>query len=255
MSGAGNMALDEALMHRARETGEGVVRVYTWNQATLSVGRNQRAIGAYDPVRAAALGVAIVRRPTGGRAVLHHREITYSVTAPLHSPAGSAPAMPRARLRDAYESINAILVESLRALGAEVSIARATARTPPPGSAPCFELPTDGELTLGAAKLAGSSQYRDGNTYLQHGSILVRDDQGLLALIATGIPTEVPPAATLADALGRDVPVEEFAASLFDAVRQRWDAEALELSAAEVAALPQDDLRARYASEEWTWRR
>lgn len=250
--GAENMALDEALMRRARETGEGVVRVYSWSQPTLSLGRHQRALGAYDPERATALGLAIVRRPTGGRVVLHHREITYSVTAPLLPGEGNASG--RSALAEAYCAINVALVEALRSLGAKVAIARATSRTPPPGSAPCFELPSDGEITLGAAKLAGSAQYREGGAYLQHGSILVHDDQAMLALVASA-PAHVPPAATLAGALGREVSVGEFAGVLFDVVHRRWDAEASALTCEEAGAVARDDLRERYESAGWTWRR
>src|SRR5512139_2874749 len=82
LDGVANMAIDEALLARARDTGEGVVRVYGWSAPTLSLGRNQVARGAWDRERAGTLGLPIVRRLTGGRALLHHREITYSVTAP-----------------------------------------------------------------------------------------------------------------------------------------------------------------------------
>ena len=83
LSGAANMAMDHALMERARRTGERVLRVYTWSGPTLSLGRHQVARGRMNIDAARARGVALVRRPTGGRALLHHREVTYSVTAPL----------------------------------------------------------------------------------------------------------------------------------------------------------------------------
>ena len=73
LPGADNMALDEALMDRARVSGEAVLRVYRWTTPTLSLGRNQRAAGLYDLQAAAAAGVTFVRRPTGGRALLHLR--------------------------------------------------------------------------------------------------------------------------------------------------------------------------------------
>src|SRR3954466_12069034 len=82
-SGPENMALDEALMARAIETGEWVLRVYSWATPTLSLGRNQTARGRYDLGRIRERGLGVVRRPTGGRAILHDREITYSVTAPV----------------------------------------------------------------------------------------------------------------------------------------------------------------------------
>ncbi len=67
LPGADNMALDEALLERARATGEAVARVYTWTRPTLSLGRNQTAAGCYDLALAARMGVDVVRRPTGGR--------------------------------------------------------------------------------------------------------------------------------------------------------------------------------------------
>ena len=74
--------MDVSLLDRARSSGECVMRIYEWSRPTLSLGRNQAARGHYDLERARAAGIDFVRRPTGGRAVLHHRELTYSVTAP-----------------------------------------------------------------------------------------------------------------------------------------------------------------------------
>jgi lipoate-protein ligase A len=130
--GAENMALDEALMERARETGEWVVRVYSWSRPTISLGRNQSARGRYDLPRISALGLDVVRRPTGGRAILHNREITYSVTAPSEE-AGD--------LRQSYDRINRLLLEALRSLGVHASIFSVTTRAPSPGMAPCFDEP------------------------------------------------------------------------------------------------------------------
>src|SRR5215212_9280858 len=106
-SGADNMALDEALMERARETGEWVLRVYSWASPTISLGRNQTARGRYDLAAIHSRRLGVVRRPTGGRAILHHREITYSVTAPV-ADAGD--------LRASYERINRLLVAGLDSL-------------------------------------------------------------------------------------------------------------------------------------------
>lgn len=246
MSGADNMAMDEALMRRARATAEGVVRVYSWSEPTLSLGRNQRALGVYDPARAAALGVAIVRRATGGRAVLHHREITYSVSAPTRS--GEA-------LRGAYNSINDLLVDALRAICVPAVVARVASHTPPPGSAPCFELSTDGELVVEGAKLAGSAQYREDGAFLQHGSILVHDDQPIIARVANRGSVNLPAAATIFSVLGREVTPSEFSVTLFDAVRRRWDGAASELTPDDAIRSWRAEARERFLSPEWTWRR
>jgi lipoate-protein ligase A len=149
--GVRNMALDEALLHRARQTGEGVVRVYSWSQPTISFGRHQRTRGAYDAARAARAGLAVVRRLTGGRALVHDREITYSVTAPDR---------PGEDLRSSYRDVNALLAASLARLGVPVGVAGRGPRLAAPALAPCFELPAEGELTWGGRKLVGSAQVR-----------------------------------------------------------------------------------------------
>src|SRR5689334_22394987 len=145
--GAQNMALDEALMGRARDTGEFTLRVYSWATPTLSLGRNQSARRVYDLDRIRERGLHVVRRPTGGRAILHHREITYSVTAPA-ADAGD--------LRESYDRINRVLVAGLERLGVRTEIAVGSGRAAPPGPAPCFDAPSKGELALDGKKLAGS---------------------------------------------------------------------------------------------------
>jgi lipoate-protein ligase A len=245
LGGAENMALDEVLLRRAAATGEAVLRVYAWRDPTLSLGRNQPARDEYDPAALEALGVGVVRRLTGGRAVLHHREVTYSVTAP--DSLGSA-------LRDAYLRINEILVHGLRLLGVDASIATRAGRAPLPSTAPCFEEPTEGELVTGGRKLVGSAQYREATALLQHGSILIDDDQQRVAALVRSPVRLSPPPATLHHALGRVPALREVAAALFEGVRAREDADASELIAdhpfsAEVAAAT-----ARYHDERWTWR-
>ena len=240
------MAVDEVLLHRAGATGEAVFRVYSWTGPTLSLGRNQPARGQYDPSALREHGVSVVRRLTGGRAVLHHREVTYSVTAP--EALGGA-------LRDAYARINAILVGGLRALGVDATIAMPNGRAPLPSTAPCFEVPTEGELVLGARKLVGSAQYREGGALLQHGSILVDDDQPLVSSLLHDPVAPAPPPATLHHALGRVPPLGEVAAALFSAVRTDEDPTASELAFDHPFSDAVAAATARYRDERWTWRR
>jgi lipoate-protein ligase A len=245
------MALDEALLGRAARTGEAVFRVYTWARPTLSLGRNQTARGVYDPERARALGVEVVRRPTGGRAVLHWREVTYSVAAPV------APGEP---LRESYARINRLLLDGLRRLGVGATLARPGARAPLPGAAPCFETPTEGELVVDSRKLVGSAQYREPGALLQHGSILLDDDQSILERLALNpIPSSraggPSSPATLHQVLGRVPAVAEVADALFAAVRAIEDGGARPLDA--IPSLDADVRRAaeRYRDDQWTWRR
>ena len=246
LDGAENMALDEVLLRRAASTGEAVFRVYAWSSPTLSLGRNQPARDEYDPRALAEHRVGVVRRLTGGRAVLHDREVTYSVTAP-EALGGT--------LREAYLRINEVLVHGLRFLGVDASIAVPAGRAPLPSTAPCFEEPTEGEIVAGGRKLAGSAQYREGGAILQHGSILVDDDQLLVPALLRAPSPPPPPPATLHQLLDRIPGLDEVADALFAAVRIREDAGATllvpdHLFADEVSAASE-----RYRDDRWTWRR
>jgi lipoate-protein ligase A len=245
LGGAENMALDEALMHRAARTGEAVLRLYAWSAPTLSLGRNQPARDEYDAAALAGHGVDVVRRLTGGRAVLHHREITYSVTAPIAL---------GATLGDAYARINRLLVAGLRSLGAEATVAEPTRRAPIPSASPCFEEPTAGELVLGGRKLVGSAQYREGDALLQHGSILVDDDQALVTQLRRTPASPSPAPATLREALGRVPSRDEVDAAFLGALRALEDEDAASVGCAELA-LDTSRVLPRYRSAEWTWRR
>jgi lipoate-protein ligase A len=239
------MALDEALMERARMTGESVFRVYSWSEPTLSLGRNQPARMAYDMPALRQRGFAVVRRPTGGRAILHHREVTYSVTAPA---AGAGDT------RESYDEINRLLVDGLRGLGVEADIVGSIPGASAPGPIPCFAHPSAGELVHRGRKLVGSAQWRCDNALLQHGSILLEDDQTMLSSLL--LEASAPPAepATLRSALGYVPPLDDVANSLFDAVRRRHPSAAVlapdrQLADLAAAALP------RFVDDAWTWRR
>jgi lipoate-protein ligase A len=244
-SGPENMALDEALMTRACATGEWVFRVYSWSAPTLSFGRHQAARVAYDPALIAQARLAVVRRPTGGRTVLHDREVTYSVTAPIKDGGD---------LRESYQRINRLLVGGLRSLGVAVEIAE-TSRAPRPDFSPCFETPSPGELTVDGRKLAGSAQWRERGALLQHGSILVDGDQAAVSSLLRQ-STSLPPApATLRALIGCEPSVAAVAAALFDAVRQQEDSGATSLTPDAALLTLAARRRQRYESDNWTWRR
>lgn len=203
------MAVDELLLDRAARTGESVFRVYSWRSPTLSFGRNQRACGAYDRASIAARGFDVVRRPTGGRALMHHREVTYSVTAPLGDRS----------LRATYDDINVLVLDGLRRLGVNAVIQSRDTHSIAPGPTPCFVSPSAGEITIGGRKLVGSAQWHGEHALLQHGSILVHDDQGVIPDLSIGPLPVIPPPATLAESLGREPSVSEVTGALFDALR------------------------------------
>jgi lipoyl(octanoyl) transferase len=242
------MARDTALQARAARTGETVFSIYSWSRPTLSFGRNQPATGLYDLGKIRAGGIDVVRRPTGGRAILHHREITYSVTAPVKD------ALP---LRQTYSRINRILQTGLSRLGVLVEAASPAERAAAPSVRPCFETPSEGELVAQGSKLVGSAQWRDDGALLQHGSILVNDDQSQLTVLAAGAQEDgalIPAPATLHALLGRSPEADEVADAMFDAVRSLEDADATGLGEDEVR---EETLKhvPHFLDEDWTWRR
>ncbi|MEO7085226.1 MAG: lipoate--protein ligase family protein [Gemmatimonadaceae bacterium] len=246
LSGAENMAMDEALKERARVSGEWTMRVYSWAAPTVSLGRNQRAKGQYDLGKIAALGATVVRRPTGGRAILHDREITYSVTAPADD-AGE--------LYVSYNGINRLLQQALRLVGVNAELAAPVRVAAPPGMSPCFNEPSAGELVFQGRKLAGSAQWRSEGSMLQHGSILVGDDQSILSTLTVAEGPPIPVPATLSDALGRAPTVEELAIALRSAIESEEGYAPPLLEIDDEIRARTESLVVRYLDDEWTWRR
>jgi lipoate-protein ligase A len=241
------MALDEALMESVGAGGEVVLRFYGWAPACLSLGRNQPAAGMYREEAIAAAGLGVVRRPTGGRAVLHDRELTYSVVTPAGL-LGSA--------RESYARVNRALAAGVRRLGVPARIQPAPAgRAPIPSLAPCFRDPAEGEVVVEGRKLIGSAQYREDKVVLQHGSLLLEDDQGRVAnLLREPGPEEESPA-VLSSYL-RPIPdTQSLIAALLDGWREEVSGTVVpsEPSPAELARAA--TLEERYADPAWTWRR
>jgi lipoate-protein ligase A len=244
-SGAWNMALDAALLEAADLEGLKVLRLYAWNPGTLSFGRNEPALRRYDRHAIATRGLATVRRPTGGRAVWHHHELTYAVAAPA-STFGS--------LQDTYLEIHAMLAAALSTLGAKVRLAgdRPAAAI---GAGACFASPAGGEvLDPAGRKIVGSAQMRSGSAFLQHGSILLRADQHIVASLTIG-DADPPSEAGLEEIVAAPNATWEV---LRDAIARtastRWHLAAPEGAPDEVLHRA-EALRAHYADETWTWRR
>jgi lipoate-protein ligase A len=163
-----NMALDEALL-LVHEAGAGLpmLRVYGWYQPTLSLGYAQDARREVDLAACQAQGVAVVRRPTGGRAVLHDQEVTYSVIMPLLADGPST-------ITEHYRRIGMALAAALQSLGVPVHLARPQVRAALAralASPACFAALARYELSAAGKKIVGSAQKRAQRALLQHGSI------------------------------------------------------------------------------------
>ncbi|GIN84972.1 octanoyltransferase LipM [Heyndrickxia sporothermodurans] len=166
-----NMALDEVLLDwHSRDRIPPVLRFYGWNPAGLSLGRFQKTNGRIDIEAAKQKGFEIVRRPTGGLAVLHDNELTYSVIV-----SESHPNMPSS-IVDAYRVLSQGILEGYRNLGIKAELAIPEKPVGKSGTAVCFEESSWYELEIEGKKAAGSAQTRQKGVILQHGSIPMEID-------------------------------------------------------------------------------
>lgn len=256
--GSWNMAVDEAI---AREAAVGHVpptlRFYMWEPPCISLGRHQ-PLAEIDVARARAAGIDIVRRPTGGRAILHTDEITYSVAGPTTEPRLAGAVL------DCYLRLSEALTWGLERLGLRVYKADAHARAGPDISAACFEVPSAYEiLTADGHKIVGSAQVRKRDWMLQHGAIpLWGDVTRLVAFLALDEGKRdhlraalAARATSVSAALGREVTFDEAAQALAEgfATVLNLEFEAGELTEAERRLAEQLE-RDVYTSPEWTER-
>lgn len=248
--GPTQMAVDEAIW---RGVAEGRVpptlRLYAWEPPCLSLGRHQPA-GEVNREALAAAGYDLVRRPTGGRAILHTDELTYSVAAPLTDPRVRGDVLTSCR------RISAGLLTALALLGVRAAVHR---QKPPPAAGPvCFETPGEFEIVVDGRKLIGSAQMRGRGALLQHGALPLTGD------IARICPFLAPPAdpdrvraraTTLAEVLGREIPWEEAARAVAGGFARALDLrlEPGDLTPWEIEVARQLR-REKYCSDEWTLR-
>ncbi len=249
--GPTQMAVDEAIW---RAVAEGRVpptlRLYAWEPPCLSLGRHQSANEVNQEALAAA-GYGLVRRPTGGRAILHIDELTYSVAAPLTEP------RVRGDVLTSCQRISQGLLAALDLLG--VRKAAVHQQKPPAAPGPvCFETPGEFEIVVDGRKLIGSAQARGQGALLQHGAFPLTGDIARICrfLTAPTDPARVRArATTLAEVLEREVSWDEAAQAVAEGFTRALgiQLEAGELTPWEVEMayrLRQE----KYAAEEWTFR-
>ena len=262
-SGAANMAVDEAM---AEAAADGAVppslRFYRWHLPTVSLGRHQKAADV-DEAQLATRGYDLVRRTTGGRAILHTDELTYSVAGPVTDPLMAGGVM------DAYLRFSNALLSGLEVLGLVANKAGARTRTPRDLSAVCFEAPSAYEITAGGLKLMGSAQSRRKGYVLQHGSLPLWGDITRLVDVLAVSPAEkerlrhqLPRlATTLAEALEVPHDSESLAFQRVAAAMAEGFASALEIDlqpgtvSARELRRSAELIRTRFADPAWTRQR
>jgi lipoate-protein ligase A len=206
--GVYNMAVDEELLARA-QAGEKVpvLRFFTWDPAAVSIGRFQKIEDAVNADACERHGIDIVRRITGGRAVLHYRELTYSIIARTDDPLFPANVL------GTYKLIAAGLLQGLKNFGIPAGMVsrsnRYAALVKKKAKDPaCFSSPSWYEILVHGRKIIGSAQRRLSGAFLQHGSILMDYDPALEAeVIPGGGNNDV--VTSIRQELGRDVSLEE----------------------------------------------
>jgi lipoate-protein ligase A len=165
--GAWNMAVDEAILE---STAQGImpptIRLYAWSPACLSLGYAQ-SFDDIDLENLDKFGWDKVRRPTGGRAILHTDELTYSICGSKNSP------LLMGSVLESYQRLSRGLLEALRLIGIESDLPKLTneSRSTSTQNPVCFEVPSNYEITVGGKKLIGSAQSRKKNGVLQHGTL------------------------------------------------------------------------------------
>ncbi len=258
--GACNMAIDSAILEAVAARDEPpTLRLYGWAPFCLSLGYGQRSRDV-DVAALKARGWSLTRRPTGGKAILHGDELTYSLCLPLDHP------LARGDVITSYRRLSVGLLAALQCLGVA-----ADAR--PQGASPryadlgpvCFEMPSHYEISVGGRKLIGSAQLRRRGGLLQHGALPLRGDLGRICDVLAYDSEETrsaqkaslrQKAATLAQVSGAASTWSRVAEAMAAGFARAFDLDLIpgSLSTAEIERA--DALLAeRFANPAWTFKR
>lgn len=245
--GGANMAVDEYLFRGLTKEPRTIVRFYSWARPTASLGYTQSADKVLDLDYCRRNGIDVVRRITGGKLVLHWREVTYSI-------ASSDTETFSPTLAESYRLISAALIRGLEKMGLQARLAG-----PPPssylkGNMPCFAYPARDEIEIAGRKIVGSAQKRVAGRFLQHGSIPLHDDEGLLKCISLARDENSDLKQTsVSEALGREVDRGWAVDCLAKGMAEKFGVRLLPLT---LEAAAEDAIRRiqerRYEDEGWT---
>jgi lipoate-protein ligase A len=251
LDGPANMAIDEAVL-RARQTGVAppTVRFFGWRPPTVSLGYGQPLDDRIDEAACARLGFGLVRRPTGGSAILHgcpEHELTYSVVAKGGDFAGVDDVL------ETYRVLGAGLVAGLAGLGIRAELVPRTRGAPAESPVFCFGRAGAYEIAVRGRKLVGSAQRRQGGTFLQHGSILLDVAPGALRAVFPEVADPLAGMTTVAAELGRrveaDVAIASFRAGLAGVLGHALEPGTLSPVETDLAGRLVAD---KYGTEAWT---
>ncbi len=209
--GAESMALDEALLEsHASSESPPVLRVYTWRPPAISLGRFQSLESSVDVERCRALGIDVVRRPTGGRAILHtEEEVTFSIVV-------SRGRLGTKGVMDSYRILAQGITAAVRSLGLDARLVDRSVAMPSPGRVrdpACFAVKARCDLVVGSAKLIGSAQVQRNGFILQQNSLPLRMDSARWQDVFLR-SADSPPATGLWQTAGKRIPYPAVAVAL-----------------------------------------
>lgn len=256
-----NMALDELLLEEAKRVlRPPTLRFYQWEGDWISYGYFQPPCRAFNVEAAREAAVSSVRRITGGRAVLHSEDLTYSLAAGDAQKEGLGSS-----LKETYRQIARALTSGFTRLGLPVAFSlrqERAAPSPSAGPAACFLTLSDYEISYGGKKLVGSAQRREGSAFLQHGSIPLTARNRELAerVLARSAEAAAPGNgvsnfrsryATVEEAAGREVSIERLTAALKEGFSDVFGVEFEEDQLSSSQWAEAENIAEKYSSSEW----
>ena len=199
LRGSWNMAVDDYLFQSLTDAPVTYLRFYSWKNPTVSLGYSQKNREVVNEDYCREHGIDIVRRITGGKLVLHSKEVTYCICS-------SDRELFTNTINESYKRISEALISGLKAMGMAPLLAETSNPAYIRGNLPCFSYPAKNEIEVEGKKVIGSAQKRVGDKFLQHGSIpLKEDDEKLKKVSCLAKGREKIRMIPVSNALGRDV--------------------------------------------------
>ena len=246
--GSWNMAVDDYMFQSLGEEATTYLRFYQWNKPTVSIGHSQKATKVVNLDFCRQNGIDIVRRITGGKLVLHYKEVTYSVCS-------SDTDIFSQQLMNSYKLISEALNVCLQRMGIQSHLANDTSSEYARRAMPCFAQPARDEIEMDGKKIIGSAQKRTGKKFIQHGSIPLEKEAELLISASQSDQKEpMVKMTSLSEALGKKVDfhwaVKHFISGMSDYFSVRLMPRVF--STKELDAIQKIQIE-RYENPDWTY--
>jgi lipoate-protein ligase A len=248
LSGYLNMAIDDFLFRSLSSDPQTYLRFYRWERPTVSLGYSQDIQKVVDVEYCQKQGIDIVRRMTGGKLVLHHKEVTYSLCSSDKETFTST-------LADSYRLISQALMQGFEKMGLKSYLADAPHDSYVRGNLPCFSYPARNEIEVEGKKIVGSAQKRAGSKFIQHGSIPLEEDEGYLGPVSFLKKNDNKERMiSLSQALGKKVSFEWVVERLISGISEffKINFKPKIFNAEEMKAISKIQ-KERYANKDWTY--